>query len=276
MLRKAFLVGLVFMAAGVSYAEPFKIGIMQDKKGEAAKYAPLIGFFSSKGLDVKLQGYRTYVDAANKFAAGEVDAMFAGSGVAGAMIIKGLAEPLLRPMRKDGWSTYWAVVLAQKPSAPFTGDVAYFQDKKIICSSLASSGEFFARSILGPDRQLMKAGSHGMAVHALARGKADIAIVKNRVWDSMKTKYPDIEQVGKDDGENPDGTFIVSRQADKALVGQIRDALLNIENDGSAEARVVKHKLKIVSYIPTTKGDFSHTLALLKKAGVSEDFNFSY
>ena len=38
-------------------AESFKIGIMQDKPGAAQKYAPMLAFFKSKGIDVKLQGY---------------------------------------------------------------------------------------------------------------------------------------------------------------------------------------------------------------------------
>ena len=54
---------------------------------------------------------------------------------------------------------------------------------KVGCQS-HSSGEFYARSILGSKRKLLKASSHGMAIDALSRGKADIAIVKNRVWDS--------------------------------------------------------------------------------------------
>lgn len=249
---------------------------MQDKAGEAAKYSPLVDFFKAKGIDVKLKGYRNYPDAAIKFAQGDVDAMFAGSGVAGTMMIKNVAYPLVRPVHDAGWSTYWAVVLAPEGSPEFTGDPAYFKDKKIICSSLASSGEFFARSFLGKDRELMKAGSHGMAIKALGKGVADIAIVKNRVWDSMKSEFPQIAQVGQDNGENPDGTLIVSVKADKNTVAQVKEKLLGLEADNSDVAKAVKAKLKVTGFIPTTEDDFSHTLELLGKAGVTEDFNFSY
>lgn len=257
-------------------AETFKIGIMQDKTGAAQQYAPMLAFFASKGIDVKLQGYRNYVDAAVKFEKGNVDAMVAGSGVAGSMIIKGVAYPIVRPVGNDGTSTYWAVVLAPKGSPPFTGDAAYFEGQSIICSSLASSGEFFARSILGPKRELMRAGSHGAAIKALAMKQADIAIVKNRVWDSEKGKFGSLEEVGKDNGENPNNAMIVSNKTNKALVEKVKDAMLGLAEDTSPEAMALKASLKITGYIPTTNEDFTHTLALLEKAGVTKDFQFEY
>lgn len=262
--------------AQTAVAADFKIGIMQDKAGAAQQYGPLIALFKAKGIDVRLQGYSNYPDAAMKFEDGNVDAMFAGSGVAGAMMIKNVAYPLLRPVNEEGYSTYWAVVLAPKGAAPFTGDPSYFKGKRIMCSSLASSGEFFARAILGPKQELLKAGSHGIAIDGLANGQADVAIVKNRVWDSLQSKYPDIVQVGQDDGENPDNTLIVSNKTDKELVAKIEAVFLALENDNSAEAVAVRKSMKASRFIPTTEADFSHTLALLEKAGVTKDFNFTY
>lgn len=202
--------------------------------------------------------------------------MFAGSGVAGTMMIKKVAYPLLRPVTVDGFSTYWAVVLAPKGSPLFTGDSAYFKDKKIMCSALASSGEFFARSILGKDRELMKAGSHGVAIDGVAKGLADVAIVKNRVWDKVKDKYPAVVLVGQDTGENPDNTLIVSYKTDKAVVAKVEAVLYGVEANTSAAATEVKTSLKISKYIPTSEADFKHTLALLEKAAVTREFNFSY
>ena len=202
--------------------------------------------------------------------------MVAGSGVAGSMIIKGVAYPIVRTVGNDGTSTYWAVVLAPKGSPQFTGDAAYFEGKRIICSSLASSGEFFARSILGTKRELLRAGSHGIAIKALAMKQADIAIVKNRVWDSEKGKFNSLEEVGKDNGENPNNTMIVSNKTNKALVEKVKAAMLGLAEDTSPEAMALKASLKITGYIPTSNEDFTHTWALLEKAGVTKDFQFKY
>lgn len=269
-------VATLFGMTPSAQAEAFKIGIMQDKPGAAQEYTPMMAYFQSKGIEVKLQGYRNYVDAAVKFEEGNVDAMVAGSGVAGAMIIKGVAYPLVRPVSVDGTSTYWAVVLAPKGSPMFTGDPAYFAGKRIICSSLASSGEFYARSILGSKRELLKAGSHGIAIKALAMKQADIAIVKNRVWDSEKGKFASLMEVGHDNGENPNNTMLVSNKTDKDLVAKVKAALLGLEADNSPEATALKTSLNITGYIPTTLDDFSHTLPLLEAAGVTKDFQFEY
>jgi len=280
-MKKAFLSYImsaltVLFAVQAANAADLKIGIMQDQPGAAQKYGTLVNLFKSKGLDVRLQGYSNYPDAAMKFEDGNVDAMFAGSGVAGTMMIKKVAYPLVRPVSDAGYSTYWAVVLAPKGSPEFTGDPAYFKGKRIMCSSLASSGEFFARAHIGTKEELLKAGSHGIAIDGLSKGQADVAIVKNRVWDSMKSKYPDIVQVGQDNGENPDNTLIVSYKTDKALVAQVEKILLDLENDKSKEAVAVRLSLKATKFIPTTEEDFAHTLELLGQAGVTKDFNFTY
>lgn len=96
----------IVLAASLAQAVEFKIGIMQEMAGVAKQYGPLVELFRANGIEVKLQGYSNYNDAAMKFENGEVDAMFAGSGVAGSMMIKKVAYPVLRPVGKDGFSTY--------------------------------------------------------------------------------------------------------------------------------------------------------------------------
>jgi len=193
------------------------IGIMQDKKGTASTFAPLIQYFSKKGINIKFQGFRSYRDAAKKFKAGKIDAMFAGSGVAGIMINKKLATPLVRPIHNTGWSTYWAVLLVPKSNNDFKMTPEYIKTKKVICCALASSGEFFCRALLGKTKKLLIAGNHGNAISALAKGAADIAVVKNRVWDQEKAKYAGLKQVAQDYGKNPDSTLIVSVKTPEIL-----------------------------------------------------------
>lgn len=269
-----FLITLLLHSSFLN-AKEFKIGIMQDKKGAASTFTPLIKYFKTKGVDIKLVGFRSYREAAKKFNDGGINAMFAGSGVAGSMIIKGIAYPIVRPLSKDGWSTYWAVILVPVSNSDFVKTPDYMKSKKIICCALASSGEFYCRSFLGKDKKLLKAGNHGNAINALSKNAADIAVVKNRVWDKVKHKYPNLKQVGKDDGENPNNALIVSENMDKDLVKKIKMIFLGIEKDDSPDARLIKEKLNIKGYIPTGEKDFSHTIPLLKKAGVKKDFNFN-
>lgn len=267
------------MLPGLANAEQFKIAIMQDQQGAAAKFKPLLDYLGKKGVDASFVATKDYPAAAQMFAAGQVDAMFSGSGIAGSMIIKELAVPEARPVGKDGISTYWAVVVAPKGAAKFTGKADYFNGKKVITTSLASAGEFFFRSLPGAAAStatILKAASHGAALDALDKGQADFAIVKNRVWDKNKGKYPNLAQVGEDKGENPDGVLIVSRKADQKIVSKVTAALLAVKDDASADAKAVKDSLDIQGYVKTTEKDYAHTLPLLKSAGVTKAFNFAF
>ena len=70
--------------------------------------------------------------------------------------------------------------------------------------------------------------------------------------------------------------MIVSYKTDKAIVEKVKTARLGLEKDSSPEAVALKESLKIKGYIPTTKDNFIHTLALLDRAGVTKDFQFKY
>jgi ABC-type phosphate/phosphonate transport system substrate-binding protein len=269
----------VASAVGSEHAAEFRLAVMQDARGAAAKYRPLVDYLRRSGIETSIIAARSYRDAADLFATGRVDGMFSGSGLAGALLIKGLADPAVRPEHPDGWSTYWAVVLAPKGSPRFTQDASYFAGKRVIFCSLASSGEFFYEAVragqeLGATTR--HASSHGAAIDALARGQADVAIVKNRVWDGMKDRFSEIVRVGEDPGENPNGTLIIAKTADPAVVEQFTAALLALEADDSPEARAVKQSLGVSRYLPTSEENFRFTLELLKRAGVDERFEFRF
>ncbi|HET6365227.1 MAG: PhnD/SsuA/transferrin family substrate-binding protein [Nitrospirota bacterium] len=267
------------MFPNITRAEQFKIAIMQDQQGVAAKYKPLLVYLAKKGVEASFVATKDYPAAAQLFAAGQADAMFSGSGIAGTMIIKGLAEPEVRPVGNDGHSTYWAVVIAPKGVPSFTGSADLFKGKRVIMTGLASAGEFYFHSIPGykeSGAQILKAASHGAAIDALDKGQADFAIVKNRVWDENKYKYPNLVKIGEDKGENPDDTMIVSKKADKGSVSKVVSALLGLKEDTSAEATAAKNSLAITGYIKTTTKDFGHTISLLRAAGVTKEFAFRY
>jgi ABC-type phosphate/phosphonate transport system substrate-binding protein len=285
-MRKIIISILLFGAAlglllpGIASAEQFRIAIMQDQGGVAQKYKPLLDYLATKGIEASFVSAKDYPSAAGLFSNGEVDAMFSGSGIAGAMFIKELAVPLVRPVDKDGNSTYWAVVIAPKGSPKFSGTIDYFKGKKVLLTALASSGEFYFRSLAGAAQSnatLLKAASHGAAIDALDhKDQADAAIVKNRVWDKVKSKYPNLMLVGQDKGENPDNTLIVSKKVSPELAEKVNLALLSVNEDTSPEAQAVKSGMEIQGFLKTTSKDFEHTLSLLKKAGVTKSFNFAY
>jgi ABC-type phosphate/phosphonate transport system substrate-binding protein len=110
----------------------------------------------------------------------------------------------------------------------------------------------------------------------VSRGQADVAIVKNHVWTHEKPHYPSLAAVGADSGENPDNTLIVSMKLDAATRQRLSAVLLGLEADPSPDALATRGRLKIKRFVPTTAKDFSHTLDLLKRAGVTRGFGFAY
>lgn len=273
------LVAAILCPISAQAEQVFRIGIMQAQKDAARKYRPLEVYLKGQNIPVQFVATRNYPEGAELFAKGEIDGMFSGSGVAGSMIIKGLADPLVRPVTREGHSTYWAVVLAPQGAPPFTGKADYFAGKKVLATPLASSGEFYFRSLPGIEKvgaTLLPTANHGAAIDALSHGAADIAIVKNWTWAAMKGKYPGLQAVGKDDGDNPDMTLIVGKKSDPGLVAKVKRALLVLQEDQSPEAQSVRDEMKITKFIPTTKKDFAHNLALLKRAGVDASFNFEF
>lgn len=253
----------------------FKVGIMQAKTGAAKKYESLETYLKKENIDVQFIPFNSYQEAAQLFAKGDVDGMFSGSGVAGTLILKELVKPLLRPVDKQGRSTYWAVVLGRKGEKPFTGDAGYFLNKRVAFSALASSGEFFYQSLPGINNvgaQPSIVGNHQTAIEKLNKGEVDFAIVKNTVWDSLKNKYTDLTQVGQDGGQNPNETLIISNKTSSETIKEVLTTLLRIEKDPAAAA--VRESMAIKGFQLTTTNDFSHTLSLLKRAGVTAEYDF--
>jgi len=277
---RCFLLLLVLLLAGAgsAVAGEFRLAVMQPTKGGVAQFELLAGYLEKNGIKTTIIAPKSYQDAARMFAEGRVEGMFSGSGVAGVMLLKKSAYPLVRPVTTRGTSTYWAVLVARKGAPPFDGSADYFRGKRVACCALASSGEFFLRAIPGASEAaagVTIAASHGEAIEAVKRGAADIAIVKNLVWNDLKGRYPALEQVGSDFGQNPDNTLIVADRIDKGLGKKLKELLLGLKNDPSPEAEAVRQGLGLREYILTAVADFNHTLSLLKWAGVGPDYDFN-
>lgn len=136
------------MQASAARAADLRIAIVQAQAGDARKYQPLLDYLAAQGVSASFVAAPDYRTAADMFASGSVGAMFGGSGISGTMIIKGVATPVVQAVGADGTSTYHAVVIAPKGSAPFTGSGEYFEGKRVIFSALASAGEFYFRSLV--------------------------------------------------------------------------------------------------------------------------------
>ena len=56
----------------------------------------------------------------------------------------------------------------------------------------------------------------------------------------------------------------------------IPGSLLALDIDSSSEADTLKKSLNVTKYIVTTKDDFKYTIPMLKDAGVTKSFDFTF
>lgn len=260
-------------------ADVFRVAVCEGKSDVAKKYAPLKSYLREKGIVLELVSTVDNPESGRLFARGEVNGMFAGSGLAGSLILKGLAYPALRPVSKDGRSTYWAAVVGSKGAPHYTGTADYFAGKTVTMAELASSGEVYFRSLPGIDKvgtEIVCAPSHQAAIEALVRKEADYAVVKIWTWESLQEKYPQLQLIGEDAGENPEGTLVIARKTKKELADKMVAALFGLNRDYGERAQAVRDSLGIRFFTKTNVHDFDHTLHLLRQAGVDRDFNFKF
>ena len=184
---------------------------------ELPKYEALSAYLKSVNPllgDIKLRVADDYPDAARFFKAEGVEGMFSGSFVAAVFIAKGYARPVARPLRADGVSTYGASIVAKAGTPPF-GGIADLKGKRVAACPLATAGDVYLRSLLGPGKKPedvftpVPVASHQAALEAVAGGAADYAVVKSTVF--VPESYPGLALVGSDAPGNPDNTFIMTR-----------------------------------------------------------------
>jgi hypothetical protein len=285
-LSAVFATGLVLLATPAAFAaETLHFVIMSpaDPKLDGPKYEALSAYLRGANPllgDIKLRIAASYPEAARLFAAGDVEGMFSGSFVASVFIAKGLARPVARPLRANGSSTYRASIVARGGTAAFAG-VADFKGKRVAFCRLASAGEVFVRSLLGPGARPedlftpVPADSHRAALEAVASGAADYAVVKNDVF--APEAYPGLALVGSDPGEHPDNTLIMPGAAFDKLGPLILRALLGLEGDTGERAAAVKQAFGCTGFIATAATDFAPTFTLLRRAGVDlKTFDFAF
>jgi ABC-type phosphate/phosphonate transport system substrate-binding protein len=276
LVRAASVLLGVTIATAVQAAD-LRVALRKVQESEIPRYQALGEYLAKRGITLRFVVVAGYPEAAQKFGEGTVDAMFGGSGVSCAMMIKGVAEPFARFNYADAPDTYSAVVVARKGVAPFDGTAAWFAGKRVAFQPLASGGEFFFRS-LGPSRAraILLASSHRAALEALGKGEADVAVVKNHVWTKEKMSYLDFAQVGQDKGVNPDGPMIVATKVPAEVRKKLIDALMALEGDSSPDALAAKKTLKIRGFSRATSKDFRHTMGLVQRSGVTKDFSYKF
>ncbi len=269
-MLNSFLISFTFFISFSLFAnkKPIQFGIMVDDQQEISEYEVLKSYIEKKGVQVQIRGFGKYDQAQHMFKMGKLDIMLAGNGVAAFLISHKKAEPFLKPIRLRGKSTNYAVVIGPKSAPPFNGKGDFFHKKQISVCSLSASGEYYVRSLGVKESNLIKTGTHVSALRVLSQGISQYAVIKNHVWRNYQGEFPGLKLLGRDEGECPYSTLIKSSAFQSHDVMRVKAILLNLKNDKSKTARLVKTTLGILEFVEQKKSDYNHTFMMLEKAGV--------
>jgi len=217
---------------------------------------------------------RSYQYTGEKFESGQVNAFLGGSFLSYILCVRELAVPLVLGEQPDGASTYHSVLLTRR-NTPYNG-IESVKDRRVTYVTEASSGEFYARKFFSGkaptsigDTTYIPSKSHELSVRYLQVGRADFAFVKNLVWEEIKERYPDLQVVDEDDGENPNNIFLVSKAVYATHGEDLKRVLTELHTDPDPMAQQVLTTLNLRRFIAADfPGIFDHTAQLVKDAGI--------
>ena len=171
--------------------------------------------------------------------------------------------------------SHYHSLLITKRNTPYQG-INSLKGKRITYVTEASSGEMYARKLFGgkapasvENTAYIPSKSHELAISFLQVGRADFAFVKDLVWEENKWRYPDLQVVDEDDGENPNNVFLVSPAVYADYGKELKEILLNIHADPDPQAQQLLSYLNLKKFIATSYPEsFSHTAQLVEDAGI--------
>ena len=170
--------------------------------------------------------------------------------------------------------------MAKAGTPPF-GGIADLKGKRVAACPLATAGDVYLRSLLGPGKKPedvftpVPVASHQAALEAVAGGAADYAVVKSTVF--VPESYPGLALVGSDVPGNPDNTFIMTRESYAKLGALLSRALLGLEADTSEKAKSAKEAFGCAGFVATTGMDFAPTFSIIGKTGIDlKTFDFAF
>src|SRR5512139_1139739 len=172
------------------------IGLLPERNifKQLERYEPLARYLSSRtGTKVELKILPRYGNIIDNFQSSGLDGAFFGSFTYSLAHAKLGVEVIVRPLAPDNTSTYHGLIFVRKDSGirnarDMKGKRFAFVDKATTAGYLLPLGYFHANGITEYKKYLKEAyfaGTHEDAIYDVLDKKADIAAVKNTVYDRV-------------------------------------------------------------------------------------------
>jgi phosphonate transport system substrate-binding protein len=188
------------------------------------------------------------------------------------------AVPVARAENLDGSSTVQSYIFVRNNSG--IHDVEGMKGKRVAFVDRATvTGYLYAISYLrefciaNPEsyfREVSFTGSHGSTIYSVLDGRADVGIVKSKIFQLLVAKDNTIQEelmIIARSQEFPDTTLFLRKDISQTLLSRIKAALFSMEKD--PEGAAVLKKLEAQKFIEAKKNDFASFYEVARKAGIT-------
>jgi phosphonate transport system substrate-binding protein len=265
-----------------------RIGLIPEQNlfHQINRYEPLAAYLSTEvGVKVELKVLSRYGDVIDDFASSSLDGAFLGS-LSGALAIVRLGvEPLARPERFDGTSTYHGLIIVRRDSGIATG--ADMKGKQFVfVDTMTTAGwllplQYFKAQGVDDYRSWFKefyfAGTHDGAIADVLEGKADVGAAKNTVFDELAADDPRISEelsILAKSPEVPANGLFVRKGIDGTLKNRLKLAMLGMGQDEESKKALSAYGAS--RFVESTPEDYKVVFEFAKSIGIDlETYDYS-
>jgi len=269
---------LLVVAAGKTLAADDKliIGIIPEINlaKQMERFLPLCKYLGRKiGMEVGVKPMANYGQIYEGIRDDKIEAGFFGSFTFGMTHERIGIEPIARPEKTDGTSTYTGLTFVRKDSgikgpSDMKGKTIALVDKLTTAGYLAQVIYFREHGIdIEKDVKIFWTGSHDAAIKAVLNRQAEMGGAKNLVFNKMARENPDVLNtlvVVNESPSVPDNTFAVDNSLDPTIKSALEKALIDMDKDD--EGMKILKNFGAVKFIDTKTEDFKNLFLMVKEA----------
>jgi len=256
------------------------IGLIPERNifDQVERYQPLADYLATKlNLKVRLTILSRYGNIIDNFVSERLDGAFFGS-FTGAMAIKKLGvEPLVRPVKMDGTSTYHGYIFVRKDSGikgvkDMKGKSFAFVDKATTAGyifPIAYFRENGVKEVKGYLGDFYFTGSHDSSIMAVLNKEADIGAAKNTIYEEILREDKRARQeliILAESPKVPENGLAVRNDLKPDIKKGIKETLLNMDRD--EEGKRVLSRFGAQRFIETTERDYEPVFRVVDRAGI--------
>jgi phosphonate transport system substrate-binding protein len=278
----ALVLFLVFIVPPVAQGQnEILIGLIPEENifSQMERHRPLAAYLSAKlGSKVRFTILSRYGDVVDRFLARRMDGAFFGVFTGMLALEKLEAEPVVHPVNLEGSVMVKSYIFVRKNSGikgirDMKGKRIAFVDRATMTGyiyALAWLRENGVRDAGSYFREFSFTGSHGSTVFSVLDGRADIGVVKSKIFHQLVKKDPVMNEeldIIRKSGDFPDATLFLRKDLPGQVKTKMKEALLNMDQD--PEGKKALETLQARKFVEAAKKDFRPFYETVQKAGIT-------